>query len=152
MELSEFIYKRRSVKRIIEALPENHCTKINNYIEKLEDEIVRLSRPTKAKLHPEAQGIIEITPLEVEKKHISDNWQFDKDELELNVVKHLKRMDISVGERPDMRKINCLDDVHWMESTYPNLYKKQMTNAYNRMAVKESWNRKQKTNGELKFN
>ena len=145
MELSEFIYKRRSVKRIIESLPRKHEQKLTKFINELEDEVIRLSRPTKADLHPEAEGIIEITPLEVEEKHITDNWKYDRDELELNVVNHLKRLDIEVGERPLMRKIYCVGDVHWMENNYPNLYKKQMKNAYNRVAVKESWELKKKT-------
>ena len=126
------------MKRIIESLPSKQSAKITKFINELEDEVIRLSRPTKAELHQEAEGIIEITPL-VETKHLTDNWQFDKDDLELNVCKHLKKLDVEVGERPDMRKIYCIGDVHWMETTYPNLYKKQMTSAYIRMGAMKSY-------------
>jgi mRNA-degrading endonuclease RelE of RelBE toxin-antitoxin system len=148
MELSEFIYKRRSVKRIIETLPSKHQKKITKFINELEDEVIRLSRPTKATF--EKEGIIEITPL---KSHFTDNWKYDRDELELNVVNHLKKLDTEVGERPNMRKIYCIGDLQWMETTYPNLYKKQMQNAYNRMSVKESWHlKKQNQMNGIEFN
>tara|TARA_R100001443_G_scaffold99836_1_gene107042 strand:- start:147 stop:599 length:453 start_codon:yes stop_codon:yes gene_type:complete len=150
MELSEFIYKRRSLKRTLDTLELKKRTKIIDYIDSLEDEVLRLSRPKKkVRELPESEGIVEITPLQTEmfeKPHITDNWKYDKNELELNVALHLKKLDTEVGERPNMRKIYCVGDVHWMETTYPNLYRKQMQNAYNRMSVKESWNKNKLNN------
>ena len=140
MELSEFIYKRRSLKRTLDTLELKKRTKIINYIESLEDEVLRLSRPKKkARKLPDTEGIVEITPMKTETPHISDNWKYDKNELEKNVALHLKKMDVEFGERPNMRKIYCVGDVRWLELNYPFLYKKQMINAYNRMSVRESY-------------
>ena len=149
MHLSEFIYKRRILKRITETLSEKQRKKVIGYINDLEDEIIRLSRPSKAV--KENEGAIERTPLQktIPIPHLTDNWKYDRKELELEVVNHLKKLDCEVGERPDMRKIYCVGDVRWMEMNFPKLYKKQMQNAYNRICVRESYQKKQivETNG-----
>lgn len=154
MNLSEFIYKRRILKRVTETLSEKNRKKVIGYINDLEDEIIRLSRPSKAV--KENEGTIERTPLQktIPIPHFTDNWQFTKKDCELNVMKHLKHLDIEVGERPDMRKIYCIGDIKWMELNFPLLYKIQMQKAYNRMAVKQSWdkNKNRKLNGiEFEF-
>jgi hypothetical protein len=151
MELAEFIKKRRSVKRIITALPIRNRTKIQDFIDELEDEIVKLSAETCE--NESVNPLIEITPVsespKEEKSHFTDNWKYDKDMMELNLIKHCKRKDIELGERPMTRKVYCVGDVRWLEDNYPNLYKKQMQNAYNRMSVKESWDKSRNLNHGL---
>lgn len=150
MELSEFIYKRRTLKRITDTLSEKQSKKIIRYINDLEDEIIRLSRPTKTIKEPE--GVIEKTPLQksIDMPHLTDNWKYPRRQLELETINHLKKLDIELGERPDMRKIYCIGDLNWLELNFPDLYKKQMQNAYSRICVRESYNRKKRivnTNG-----
>lgn len=147
MELAEFIYKGRSVRRIIESLPLKNRTKITNYINELEDEVVRLSRPELE--FSETNPLIEITPVLESKNHFTDNWKYDKDVMELNLIHHCKRKNIELGQRPMTRKVYCVGDVRWLEENYPNLYKKQMQNAYNRMSVKESWDKSRNLNHGL---
>jgi hypothetical protein len=147
MELAEFIYKGRSVRRIIESLPTKNRTKITNYINELEDEVVRLSRPEPE--ISETNPLIEITPVVEAKNHFTDNWKYDKDVMELNLIHHCKRKNIELGERPMTRKVYSVGDVRWLEDNYPNLYKKQMQNAYNRMSVKESWDKSRNLNHGL---
>ncbi len=152
MELAEFIKKRRSVERIITALPIKNRTKIQDFIDELEDEIVKLSMETSE--DEPVNPLIEITPVvgmphaEIT-EHFTDNWKYDKDVMELNLIKHCKRKDIELGERPLTRKVYCVGDVRWLEDNYPNLYKKQMQNAYNRMSVKESWDKSRNLNHGL---
>tara|TARA_R110000772_G_scaffold63077_2_gene141432 strand:- start:2249 stop:2725 length:477 start_codon:yes stop_codon:yes gene_type:complete len=153
MELAEFIKKRRSVERLITALPIKNRTKIQDFIDELEDEIVRLSEVELSEFDgrrtESVNPLIEITPVIEAKNHFTDNWKYDKDVMELNLIHHCKRKNIELGERPLTRKVYCIADVRWLEDNYPNLYKKQMQNAYNRMSVKESWDKSRNLNHGL---
>lgn len=121
------------------------------YIRALEKEVIRLT--TQCKRWAELQDspeVVEVKPDKEIKPHFTETWQYTKEQLDMEVMTHLKAKGYEIGDRHhgDMRVVNGIGDIKWIEDTYPTLYFKQMQLAYGRIAARAS-NRKRRAAAKM---
>ena len=138
MSISKFIILKRQVKRLLNSFTLNDRTVINNYIELLEDELVTITK--------ESQNLLKSNEISL-KTYRNKRSKYTNKELNQNMLLFYKshkykipfkylEYSVEFNKAPFDKKFKKLEDIEWLESNYPLLYKGQKKLAYFRVNQK----------------